>query len=123
MLMQLYKQEYPFSAACSTPPELITELESITIEDFLAGENYPRDISSLLAKMLQYEPERRWRADQLLESPWFRKFGIEDVDSASEVLQEWVFSVTEQTPSSHVTREYSYDCDGYDGDENYGNIK
>lgn len=92
MLMQLYRQQYPFAEAASTPVELSSEFEEINIRVFLAQESYPPIFAAFLESILRYAPIDRPSAQELLGYAWFQDFGIISLDAAVQILHDWVRS-------------------------------
>lgn len=73
----------------SSMVELLLTLEETPVEQ-LVPRHLSDELRELLCGCLQQEPERRIPAHILIGSPWFEKFGIEDIESAVQVMHKYV---------------------------------
>ena len=115
MLMQLYEQKYPFLDAATTPLELSSEFEDMDINKILSSSSYPIELAKFIASTLQYKPEDRHTAIQLLSSKWLHKFGASNLDSAVQILERWVSPLFYNTPKS-AEQKMSFDDQDYPED-------
>ena len=115
MLMQLYEQKYPFLEAATTPLELSSEFEDMDINKILSSSSYPIELAKFIASTLQYKPEDRHTAIQLLSSKWLHKFGVSNLDSAVHILERWVSPLFYNTPKS-AEQKMSFDDQDYPED-------
>lgn len=78
----------PFESV-SSMVELLLTLEETPVEQ-LVPRSLSEGLQELLCGCLQREPERRIPADILIASPWFESFGIVDLESAVQVMFDYV---------------------------------
>ena len=78
----------PFESV-SSMVELLLTLEETPVEQ-LVPRSLSEGLQELLCGCLQREPERRIPADILIASPWFESFGIVDLESAVQVMYDYV---------------------------------
>ena len=85
MMVELWTGQYPFSHCCTTPVELVSELEHLDFETLLGNSKFPRRMQRFVGSMLALEPQDRPSASELIHADWFNSFGLFSLDIAQQV--------------------------------------
>lgn len=88
MLIELWHRRYPFETSCSTPVDLLSELETFTLSSLTS--DMPVAMAELIADMLVKEASRRADCQQLIGSRWFADCGVFDLLSARRIVSHWL---------------------------------
>lgn len=107
MMLELYNQKYPFEDSVSSPLELLDALETFDLNDYTYG--MPEDMQSLIASMLYRNQSERATANDLVEYQWFNNCGIVDLQSAHEVMYDWLCQHDELQESYIAPSKYTND--------------
>ena len=98
MVIQLWTKIYPFHYCCSSPVDLLTELESINFNIFLEELRFPLRLKAFLLRILVRDPSKRAKAEELLEDEWFLENQIGELDTAQEIVKAWLCENVTNSP-------------------------
>lgn len=90
VVVQLWTKIYPFHYACTTAIDLLSELNSLDIGEFLKELKLPEIMHSFVISMLAFVPEERLNTDDLLTHAWFESNGIIGLEEAHSVVRAWI---------------------------------
>ncbi len=98
MIIQLWTKIYPFHYCCSSPVDLLTELESIDFAIFLEELQFPQRLRAFLLRILARDPSKRATAEALLEDNWFADNHIGELGTAQAVVKAWLSENVTNSP-------------------------
>jgi mitogen-activated protein kinase kinase 1 len=93
IILELWTKTYPFSHCCSTPIDLVSELENLTLERVINSLLYPPLMREVLFACLAKEPVKRATCSDLINAEWFSQFGLTGLENAQEVVAEWLWTL------------------------------
>lgn len=85
MLVELWTKRYPFYYCAGTPVDLISELESLDVTQFIPKDRYPKLMRTVVISMLHHDPVDRATCGDLIGGKWFRDMGVTNLTAAQEV--------------------------------------
>jgi serine/threonine protein kinase len=105
MLLELWTKEYPFKNTCSSPIELVQTLEDITrVEELTQLQSCPFHMSDFIAALLEKDSNTRASSMELIQHPWFKEFGIKDLDCAKVIVESWFYDYYDNRRSARGGR-------------------
>jgi serine/threonine protein kinase len=88
MALELWTSRYPLAHCCSTPVELLHELDHFQLDHILNTADFPKRVQRFIAPMLVLDPRGRISTNELVHAEWFNSFGLFSLDIAQQVTDQ-----------------------------------